>query len=229
MRRKTAIRVATVLVAALFLTGLVLTACGTQGEHQKSQSKGASKIKLLFLGDSITHYWLTDGKKVWIEQFARWLPGNLGVPGDTTGNVLTRIELGVLDGLDPKTTVVLIGTNDLSCDMDDPQRVIDGVSQVIGQTRKKLPRTQILLLGIFPRGEKPDDPVRTAVKAVNEGIARLDNGSDIHYLDVGNCFLSADGTISEEVMPDFLHLTPLGYKLWAEAMKPELEKLMNRP
>jgi lysophospholipase L1-like esterase len=29
-------------------------------------------------------------------------------------------------------------------------------------------------------------------------------------------------------MPDLLHLSPKGYKIWAEAIEPEVEKVMGK-
>ena len=40
-------------------------------------------------------------------------------------------------------------------------------------------------------------------------------------------FLNADGTMKRDLMPDALHPNPEGYRVWAEAMKPTLDKLMD--
>ena len=40
-------------------------------------------------------------------------------------------------------------------------------------------------------------------------------------------YIRADGTIAKEIMPDFLHLTPKGYEIWAKAIEPTLSKLMG--
>ena len=39
--------------------------------------------------------------------------------------------------------------------------------------------------------------------------------------------MSADGSIAKDIMPDFLHLTPKGYAIWAEAIEPTLARLMG--
>jgi lysophospholipase L1-like esterase len=49
----------------------------------------------------------------------------------------------------------------------------------------------------------------------------------IHYLDIGDKFIDADGSISKEIMPDYLHLSPKGYRIWAEAIEPKLIELMG--
>ena len=71
--------------------------------------------------------------------------------------------------------------------------------------------------------------MRERLKSVNEKIAKLDDGSNVHYLDIGKAFLSEDGTISNKIMPDYLHLCPRGYRLWAEAMEPTLWSMLDEP
>ena len=40
----------------------------------------------------------------------------------------------------------------------------------------------------------------------------------MHYLDIGPKFLTADGTLSKEIMPDLLHLNAKGYQIEADAI-----------
>ena len=82
------------------------------------------------------------------------------------------------------------------------------------------------MLGVFPRGPKPDAD-RERIKAVNDQIARLDDGSHVRFLDIGKAFLNPDGTISPEIMPDYLHLSTKGYRIWADAMEPTLWSMLD--
>jgi hypothetical protein len=102
-------------------------------------------------------------------------------------------------------------------------KIIAGISNLVRQVQVRLPKSKILLLGIFPRGENTD-PVRAQVKAVNAGIAKLDDGKTVKYLDIGNKFLEPDGTLSRKIMPDLLHPSEKGYQIWADAMNPRLEQ-----
>ena len=63
----------------------------------------------------------------------------------------------------------------------------------------------------------------------NEKIAKLDDGSHVRYLDIGKAFLNDDGTISPDVMPDGLHLSLKGYRIWADAMEPTLWTMLDEP
>ena len=49
----------------------------------------------------------------------------------------------------------------------------------------------------------------------------------VDYVDIGRYFLNEDGTISAEVMPDFLHLSKRGYQIWADAIEPTVWRMME--
>ena len=73
-------------------------------------------------------------------------------------------------------------------------------------------------MGIFPRGQKPDDRSRAKIARVNELLEEFGNVEGITYLDIGEKLVQPDGTISREVMSDFLHLGEAGYRIWGEAL-----------
>jgi len=104
--------------------------------------------------------------------------------------------------------------------------MVDGVTAVVETLRAKLPGTRILLLGIFPRGEKFNDQ-RGKILQVNQAIRKLDDGQWVRYLDIGHLLIEKDGSLSREIMPDFLHLSPKGYEIWAESTEDLLEELMG--
>ncbi len=185
----------------------------------------AGNVDLLFLGDSITQGW-KGAPKTWDRFYGPRKAANFGIGGDRTEHVLWRIQNGELKGIEPKVVVLMIGTNNSGG--NTPDEIAQGVSAIVDELRSRLPRTKVLLLGVFPRGEKPA-PIRERLKSLNEKIAKLDDGSAVHYLDIGKVFLNEDGTISNQIMPDYLHLTPRGYRLWAEAIEPTLWSMLDEP
>ena len=70
--------------------------------------------------------------------------------------------------------------------------------------------------------------LRTKIGDVNKIIANLDDGKMVRYLDIGPRFLESDGSLSKEIMPDFLHLTEKGYQIWADAVLPVLTELLGK-
>jgi lysophospholipase L1-like esterase len=184
------------------------------------------KIDLLFLGDSITQGW--GNNAVWQKHYGELHAANFGIGGDTTENVLWRIQNGEIEGIAPKVTVLMIGTNNFGLEGHKPDDVAKGVATIVQTLRKKLPSTKILLLAIFPRDEKPGTESRKRIQKVNEQIATLDDKKTVRYLDLGSKFTNADGSLSKEIMPDFLHLSEKGYQIWAEGMDPLLKQLMGK-
>ena len=181
-------------------------------------------VDLLFLGDSITDGWRgKNGKKTWDENFGPFNPANFGIGGDRTQHVLWRVQNGELEGIKPKLAVLMIGTNNGGDSADD---VASGITAIVKEVRTKSPTTKVLLLGIFPRGEKPN-PGREKNDKVNGMVAKLDDAKEVKYLDIGAKFLAEDKTISKEVMPDFLHLTEKGYQIWAGAILPTVKEMMG--
>ena len=80
----------------------------------------------------------------------------------------------------------------------------------------------------FPRGEKPGTPIRAKIQEVNQRLAKLDNGRQVHYLDIGPKFLDQEGNIKPAIRYDYLHLTPRGYAIWADAIQPALDELLKK-
>jgi lysophospholipase L1-like esterase len=186
-------------------------------------------IQLVLIGDSITDGWRGGGKEVFASNYAKYNTYNIGIGGDRTQHVLWRIEHGELDGIspNPKAAMLMIGTNNLGGNPSN-EAIAEGVTKIVHEIHEKLPRTKVLLLAIFPRGEKADNPLRTRIKSINESLAKLDDGGKtVKYLDIGDKFLDKEGNIPRDVMKDFLHPTSKGYEIWAEATKPALDELLK--
>lgn len=184
------------------------------------------EVGLLFLGDSITDFWPRRGEWSWLK-FAPYHPADFGISGERTEDLLWRITNGELDGINPKVTVIMIGTNNIGhFPNEEPAWVAAGIRKVVETVHEKLPNTKVLLLGVFPR-DKKESEARKKVEAINEMIAKLDDGKKTRYLDIGKAFLDDQGAIPKEVMPDALHPNAKGYDLWYEAMYPLLSELLD--
>lgn len=184
------------------------------------------KAQVVFLGDSITAGWGGAGKEVWAKAFGQWEPANFGIGGDRTQHVLWRIQNGELEGLKPKAAVIMIGTNNVSS--DTAEGIAKGVTKIVETVRAKLPTTKILLLAVFPRGDKPDGKLganNEKLKQVNAILAKLNDGRNVHFLDIGPKFTQGKDALAKEIMPDFLHLSPAGYQIWADAITAKLTEL----
>jgi beta-glucosidase len=196
--------------------------------QQRHESMNArvkkGNVDLLLIGDSITHGWEGGGKDVWAKFYEKRNAVNLGIGGDRTQHVLWRLENGNIEGIKPKLAVIMIGTNNSGT--DTVPEIADGVRAIVKKLRTTLPDTKILLLGIFPRDEQPSKR-RGDLLQVNQIIARLDDGKNVHYMDIGSRFVDDNGSIPKEIMPDFLHPSPAGYQIWADAIEAKVAELMG--
>ncbi len=187
----------------------------------------AGDIDLVFVSDSITEGWERAGREVWEEYYGERKALNLGIGGDRTQHVLWRLENGNADGISPGVTVVMIGTNNSGLDRNTTAEMLEGVTAVVDRIGEVWPETKILLLGIFPRSRHFDEQ-RGKICQVNQVLRLRDDGERVFFLEVGYRFLAPDGSIPEAVMPDALHLSADGYRIWAEAMEDTLARLLDR-
>jgi len=195
----------------------------------KRAKENSGVCDIAFIGDSITQGWEGNGKTVWTNYYGKRKCLNFGVGGDRTEHVLWRFEQGQLDGPKPKAAVLMIGTNNSNNNKDGTEQystaeILEGVQAIVKQIRTRLPDTKLLVLGIFPRGQM-FNAQRGKLLQINQALAKLADGKMIHYVDFGSLLVEADGSLSKTIMPDYLHLSPAGYEIWAKAIEPELKEM----
>lgn len=187
-------------------------------------------VDLVFIGDSITQGWEGEGKPVWDELYGARKAVNLGFSGDRTQHVLWRLEKHGLEALaatPPKLVVLMIGTNNSNGSDNSAEEIADGIEAIVAKLRARLPATKVLLLAIFPRGER-DDAQRAKVAAASQRASRVADGKHVHYLDLAPVFLEPDKkTLLPAVMPDHLHLSAEGYRRWGTAIEPKVRELLG--
>ncbi len=240
------------LARRLVVAGLALAVCLTASAQEPKDNPAAKPLnrdnarhkqflkvvekgegEVIFLGDSITQGW-EGQKKTWDEAFGAFKPVNLGISGDQTGHVLWRITEGKeLDPLKPKLAVIMIGTNNTGG--HTAEQIAGGVKAIVETLQKAKPDMKILVLGVFPRAGgigkdeavAPKEKLNPKIKAINDIIAKLADDKKVFYKDIGEKFLNKDGGLERKVMPDLLHLSADGYKIWADAIKDDIAKLVK--
>ena len=138
------------------------------------------KADLLFIGDSITQDWASEGKEAWAKHFAGLNAVNMGFGGDRTEHVLWRLENGEIDGVQPEAIVLIIGTN--NADINTAEEIGAGVTAIVQKLREKLPDTKLLVLGTFPRNPKVSR-VRRRITELNELVAKTADNKMVFYMD----------------------------------------------
>jgi lysophospholipase L1-like esterase len=192
--------------------------------QRKWQRFSGKHFNLVFDGDSIMNRWETTGKEVWNQRYSG-IAADFGIEGDRVENVLWRLDHGQVDGIDPKVVVLMIGTNNSG--RNSAREIADGIKKLVAEYEERCPQAHIILMAIFPRGEKPDDGGRRKVAAVNALIKSLGDGQRLTFIDIGDKLMESDGTISRDMMPDFVHPTAKGYQIWADAIQPMIDQYVS--
>lgn len=182
------------------------------------------QVDVLFVGDSITEGW---DWQIWEKNFKPLKAANFAIGGDHTGNLLWRLQHGTIGNIQPKLIVLLIGVNNIGALQETPEQAAAGVTKVVQQLQLAWPHSKILLNAVFPFDQAASSDNRRKVKKLNQTIAKLGDNKIIFFKDYGPLLLQQDGSIALEIMADFLHPTPKGYQVWADAMTPDIHALLQ--
>jgi len=193
------------------------------------------RIDLYFAGDSITRRWgATDYPEFladWTRRFFGWNAADFGWGGDTTQNILWRLENGELDGVHPKVIVLLAGTNNVggapgaAPAADRAEDVSRGIKAILEVMRSKAPDATIVLTAIFPRNDNM--AAMPVIDEINRRINRFADGRSIRWLNVNDTLADPGGTLHDGMMGDGLHPTLAGYRVWADGLEPILLELLG--
>ena len=190
--------------------------------HVKTVQANQGPLDVLLVGDSITIQWGDSWKK----HFPDLKAVNIGIGGDKTQNVLWRLDHGGVEGLQPKAIVLMIGNNNM---FFTPETGIEaaakGIEMCLKNLREKFPAAAIIVAKILP-AHTPGNRFYEDIKKTNAALdpLKLDSDPNVKVLDLWPDFTNADGTIKKDLFtPDNIHLSPAGYAVYAEKMKPLLK------
>jgi len=206
---------------------------------QLLEKRRAGRIDVYFLGVSITRRWGTADEQYhefyanWVSNFRGWNAADFGWGGDTTWNILWRIEHGELDAVNPRVIVLLAGTNDLTADSSAGMsaseiiaHTVAGLTAVVRACESKAPRATLILTSITPRTDHAE--LLPLIARINTQLARLADGRRVRYLDLTGRLLDPHGALRPGMLaPDGLHFAVGGYAAWADALRPSLRQLLG--
>ena len=193
----------------------------------KTVQANPGPVDVLLVGDSITIQWGAS----WAKQFPERKAVNIGIGGDKTQNVLWRLDHGGVEGLQPKTIVLMIGNNNMFFTPETGvAAAAKGVEVCARNLREKFPDAELIVAKILPC-HAPKNRFYEDILLTNAEIDKLNLGADpkIRVLDLTADFLNPDGTIKQALYtPDNIHLSPEGYAAYAARLKPLLEATSKR-
>jgi platelet-activating factor acetylhydrolase IB subunit beta/gamma len=195
--------------------------------HLKTVQANRGPVDVLLVGDSITIQW----GNAWKTHFPDLKAVNIGIGGDKTQNVLWRLDHGGVDGLEPRNVVLMIGNNNMFFTPETgTAAAAAGIALCANNLREKFPDAALIVAKILPThapGHRFYEDIQNTNAAL-EGL-KLDGAPNVQLLDLWSDFTNADGTIRKELFtPDHIHLSPAGYAVYAEKLKPLLRGAKGR-
>ena len=200
---------------------------GWAGMHDGFKARSAKGgVDILALGDSIMQGW---GDRV--DAFAKSIDpsltgANYGIGGDSTRQLIWRIQHDELKGLSPKVVLVGIGTNNLYDDVNggSEDEIVRGVSEALSLLRKALPESRIILLSILPR---QNDWFCNRIYPINAKLAKLADGKQVFWHDRTDVFQNGPADIKAELFgDDRLHLKAASYDVWEKDLAPVVRRVL---
>jgi beta-glucosidase len=189
--------------------------------HVKTVQENQGHVDVLLVGDSITIQW----GESWAKHFPDRKAVNIGIGGDKTQNVLWRLDHGGVEGLEPKAIVLMIGNNNM---FFAPETGIEaaarGIEMCVKNLREKFPETPIIVAKILP-AHAPGNRFYEDIKLTNAALdlLKLESDPKVRVLDLTTDFTNSDGTLKNDLFtPDNIHLSPAGYAVYADRLKPLL-------
>lgn len=197
-------------------------------EHRRQVACSGGNIDVVLVGDSISNNWDTRSGGDFAGIAKEFSVLNLGYSGDCTQHVLWRMMNGELDGYRAKVVTLMIGTNNRSNEDGEPENVAAGIKAILAVIREKQPQARIILHPVFPCGQDAKNRVRINNARISALIRQLADGKNIIWCDFNDKLMENDGTISKEMMPDFLHPGRKGYDIWSAVILPIIRSVCKR-
>lgn len=189
---------------------------------------------VIFLGDSTIDLWKRDlNRDIIAKLFPRQSIGIMGFQGDTTSDLLWRIENGLLHFQGGASEIFLhIGTNDSEIPLfyrkrsirreksrksRPPGETVNLIKLAIDRIEKCCPQARIHLHLILPRGKDSSDPCRVLIDEVNQLLSQSTWSENIKILDFGKYFTN-DKSELLDISKDCVHYDANGYAIWGEAL-----------
>jgi len=170
------------------------------------------KPLLLMLGDSLIDY----GE--WHRRLTSYRIISSGIPGERTEGLLNRLS-SPLTGETPKAIVIMSGTNNI---VFGDFGFIDLLARIIALLRNQYHGSDILLTSLLPY-ELPG--LIDAIHSANQEMECICEERGCHFFDLCSSFESSFDMLFDY---DGVHLSNLGYRLWASLLDEYLRKLLAK-
>ena len=194
-----------------------------EGVNESVEPTLVTPESIVFIGDSLTHIgW-------WASYFPKIKTANQGIGGNTTFDVLNRIQ-PIID-IKPKKIFLLIGANDYNFGVHQ-YIIATNIEKIVKKIIDGSPETELYLQTIMPFGEGVRDFFPQIPKTFKEDINNINifirlignrYETNITILDTYNVMVNDNGYLKDGFSIDRIHLEEPGYRAWVDFLYPHVK------
>lgn len=206
-----------IAMGRVLFRGLVTRLLRPDQVHRATQFEtlGVPEDRIVFVGDSITHGGLWD----------EWFPGhpvlNRGIGGETTAQVLARLDTAINR---PRAVLLLIGTNDLSAGVPQSE-IVANIAAIIREVERRAPGAPLWVQSVMPRTRQFANDIVDLNNAIQDAVDEAPE--NVAYVDLWPVLATPDGRMRDEFSIDHLHLNGAGYTAWTAALRSQIPSLVS--
>jgi lysophospholipase L1-like esterase len=191
---------------------------------QNRSLKGA-KVRVVFIGDSITDNWINLDKHFFVNGFV-----DRGIGGQTTPQMLLRFRQDVID-LHPQAVHIMAGTNDIAGNTG--AATIDTVKGNIASMAElaRVHGIKVILASIPPAAAFPWSPDKRPVPqiaAINAWLKAYARRNGFTYVDYHLAMAAPDHGMKPGLSSDGVHPTAAGYAIMAPVARAAVRAALRR-
>ncbi|MCG6551435.1 MAG: tetratricopeptide repeat protein [Candidatus Magnetominusculus sp. LBB02] len=173
--------------------------------------------EVVLLGDSITY------GADWSKLFPGVRSINKGIPGDTTCDVLKRLDKVI--ALKPKKIFIMVGINDMAkleqhCDtIGSYQKIINTLSDNLKDTKIYVQSILPIIEDEFPKNIIDNMKIIELNKQLQSFVTKISN-ANISYVDLHKDFVETGGNhLTSKYTIDGCHLNKGGFEIWRDKIQ----------
>ena len=203
----------------LLLAALLTTAVSAQDYYTTKRNVEelvpVTRRNIVMLGNSLTE------RGAWAEYFPEAHVINRGIGGDCVAGMAARLD-SIVAGR-PRAIFLMAGVNDLIFSTIAPEALLRQYERLLDRIAAESPATQVFIQSPLPLDEARNEPYFTGknarIEAFDRLLRRMAARRGLKFIDIRSRMLR-DGKLPAEYTVDGIHLTPAGYAVWVEALRP---------
>lgn len=169
---------------------------------------------IVFLGDSIT------ALKNWNASFNLPCLINAGVPGNTTDDVINRLNASLISN--PRKIFLMIGVNDFLRNQEI-SHVLNNYDIILNYIKTNHPDSKVYVQSVLPTNNDVSrigkiNPEK--ISDLNDELRKMANKNGMIFIDLHQSFKDSTGKLQIQYSYDGVHLSSAGYTVWKKIISP---------